>query len=241
MARLTSPWHLGPMEVNVTIGTAASAPWLPIAQIIVTAVSALTAFAAATIAARAYGAGRADRKAAEIDEVTVGIVDAWKAEKAMERAGQAFDPLKNQAERARLLASALAEMANVSHRSIWPAEIDFAVIEARRLMEDTNSASDQVTLEIAASRIRQLRQTILSGVKILEGLSGSLGRDVLGPKQQTPSSTGAMRAVRSARGNVSTQMSGRHKSFSEIKDLYLGRSSRRAFQADRPADSETKS
>jgi len=162
------------MSVTIQFGSATSALWIQAAQIVVTMVSAGTALAAATIAARAYAAGRSDRKASEIDEVTAGIVDAWKAEKAMERAEEAFDPFKNEAERSRLRASALNEMSNVTHRSIWPATIDFAVIAARRLMEDTDIAGDQTSLQNAAGRIVQLRGQLLEGVKILEALNQSL-------------------------------------------------------------------
>lgn len=206
------------MDIAITIGAAASTPWLPVAQILVTAISAITALCAAVIAARAYGAGRKDRMAAEIDEITVGIVDAWKAEKSMERAGQGFDPFKSTENRDRLRASALAEMANVTHRSIWPAEIDFAVIEARRLIEDTDPSSDSATLEKAGKRIQQLRKTVLKGVKALERLSLPLKS---GLRESSPgqASTSAMRAMRSARGSVSGQIVGRHKSIDDLKDL----------------------
>lgn len=196
--------------MQITIGAAAAVPWISIAQIAVTAVSAGTALVAAIIAARAYAAGRADRKASEVDELTIGIVDAWKAEKAMERAGQAFNPMLKEAERARLRASALAEIANVSHRSIWPSEIDFAVIEARRLIEDTDVASNQKTLELAVHRLDELRRDILKGVKTLQAVNASLASEILGKKRAARLGTMLpMSAARFARGNVAVQMSSR--------------------------------
>lgn len=207
------------MDLQITTGAGAAVPWVPIAQILVTAVSACTALAAATIAARAYGAGRADRKMAEIDEVTVGIVDAWKAEKAMERAGQAFDPFLKEAERARLRVSALAEMANVSHRSIWSAEIDFAVIEARRLIEDTDIHGHQEPLEAASTRIAQLRTNVLNGVQNLQVLSDSLKADLFKNNKhgERVGNTRARIVGRFARGNIAVQMERRVKSYDDLK------------------------
>lgn len=150
-------------------------------QLAVTALSAIVALVSATITASTFRAAQRDRIRSDVDELTVAISDAWKLSKAIDRAVAAFDPMIEVAERERLRISAAAEFNSVVARSIWPAKLDKALVDGRRIVEDTPAATSQRRLESAAARYRLVSRDVLEGTGTLQAMLKAKSRK-LSPK-----------------------------------------------------------
>lgn len=159
--------------ITITIGKAGAglSDWLPIVQMFVTALSAGVAAFSAHLTAKNFNASRRDRLRTDVDETTAAIVEAWKLGKAIVRAGQAFDPELVSEERERLRNSALAELGGVSARTVWPSKLDMALIDVRRLLEDTGAGSSEAVLVDARTRLMALGEEVTSSIKTLADLN----------------------------------------------------------------------
>lgn len=156
------------------------AGWLPVVQAAVTFISALIAGASAGITWLNFRASRRDRIQKSLEDIASASAEIWKLEKSIDRCVEALNPMIASGQRERLRASAIAETKGVTAKPQWPTDVEIALVEIRRIIEDADPSSSEPNLRSAISKLEGYRPRLAAALERLDEVSAGRRRQLIG-------------------------------------------------------------